>query len=401
MDYAPSHIALFTKSTEFRGVERMMFTIANGLVNQGHRVDLVISDDAGPYLNHVASSVNVLSLRPSPGWLSRVHPLVADPRATLSLLLPLVLPRKPPRAVHYLQGLVDYLRRERPTALLAAKTHANLVALWARRLAAVPTRVVISEHVHFSQALQAHSHKWRWRYIVPVIQRFYPWADTCVTVSNEMADDLSQLVRMPCDHITSIYNPVMSIDLLDKARAPIEHAWFQSDAPPVILGAGKLNSHKDFPTLLRAFARLRAKRQVRLMILGEGPHRTILETMARTLGIASDVTLPGFVENPYAYMARAAVFALSSAWEGLPTVLIEALACGCPVVSTDCPSGPAEILAGGDYGRLVPVGDDAALAAAIMASLEHPPPREHLLGRAHFFSVDRAVDQYSRILLGH
>ena len=109
--------------------------------------------------------------------------------------------------------------------------------------------------------------------------------------------------------------------------------------------------------------------------------------------------MPGFVENPYAYMARAAVFALSSSYEGLPTVLIEALACGCPVVSTDCPSGPREILDEGKYGRLVPVGDDAALAQAICDTLDHVPPREKLIERARFFSVDRATEQYCRVLL--
>ena len=136
------------------------------------------------------------------------------------------------------------------------------------------------------------------------------------------------------------------------------------------------------------------------MILGEGTLRNEMETLARTLGVAADVALSGFVENPYAYMARAAVFALSSAWEGLPTVIIEALACGCPVVSTDCPSGPAEILAGGTYGTLVPVGDDAALARAICDTLDDPPHRERLIERAQFFSADRAVEQYERLLLG-
>src|SRR5262249_43075680 len=146
------------------------------------------------------------------------------------------------------------------------------------------------------------------------------------------------------------------------------HPWFRPSAPPVVLGAGRLHAQKDFPTLLRAFAQVRAKREARLMILGEAKcaeYRTELMALAAQLGIADDVMLPGFVANPFAYMARAAVFVLSSAWEGLPTVLIEALASGCPVVSTACPSGPREILENGKYGPLVPVGDDTALANAI------------------------------------
>jgi glycosyltransferase involved in cell wall biosynthesis len=157
---------------------------------------------------------------------------------------------------------------------------------------------------------------------------------------------------------------------------------------------------KDFPTLLKAFARVRAVRPARLLILGEGKERTELEVLARELGVASDVALPGFVPNPFPHMMRASVFVLSSAWEGLPGVLIEAMACGCPVVSTDCPSGPAEILDGGVYGPLVPVGDDAALAKAILSVLETPPDPERLRARAALFSTDHAADQYLELLLG-
>jgi len=143
---------------------------------------------------------------------------------------------------------------------------------------------------------------------------------------------------------------------------------------------------------------VRAVRPARLLILGEGKKRTTLEALARKLGVASDVGLPGFVDNPFAYMARAAVFVLSSAWEGFGNVVAEALACGCPVVSTDCPSGPAEILDGGAYGPLVPVGDDAALAKAILSVLETPPDPERLRARAALFSVDRVADQYLEVL---
>jgi glycosyltransferase involved in cell wall biosynthesis len=156
---------------------------------------------------------------------------------------------------------------------------------------------------------------------------------------------------------------------------------------------------KDQATLLRAFARVRARRPARLLILGEGNQRLALEALARELGIAADVRMPGFVPNPLAYMRRAAVFVLSSAWEGLPTVLIEALACGCPVVSTDCPAGPAEILDYGRYGRLTPVGDVEALAAAITASVEDGPDRTALEQRALAFSAERAAVAYIGLLL--
>jgi glycosyltransferase involved in cell wall biosynthesis len=173
------------------------------------------------------------------------------------------------------------------------------------------------------------------------------------------------------------------------------------------MSAGRLGRAKDFPTLIRAFARVRAARPARLVIFGQGKSEAkTAKSIARLLalaggfGVAADVALPGFVANPLAYMARAATFALSSINEGLPGVLIQAMACGCPVVSTDCPSGPAEILAGGRYGRLVPPGDDKALAQAILATLEAPPPPALLRERAGYFSVARAVAQYERLMLG-
>ena len=202
--------------------------------------------------------------------------------------------------------------------------------------------------------------------------------------------------------MTTIYNPVVTAELVSQSRAPLDHPWLQLGAPPVILGVGRLHEQKDFPTLLRAFARVRAKREARLIILGEAKHaeyRTELTTLAAQLGIANDVMFPGFVDNPFAYMAHAAVFVLSSAWEGLPTVLIEALACGCPVVSTDCPSGPAEILENGKYGPLVPVGDDVALADAICSVLNTPPNRDWLRARGALFGVDHVADRYLGVLL--
>jgi glycosyltransferase involved in cell wall biosynthesis len=159
-----------------------------------------------------------------------------------------------------------------------------------------------------------------------------------------------------------------------------------------------LNKFKDFATLIRAFARLRAVHPARLVILGEGPERRNLEQLARQLGVATEVDLPGFAANPYAFMARADVFALASRVEGLSNAIIEALACGCPVVSTDCPNGPDEVLQHGRYGRLVPVGDDAALADAISATLHAPPDPAALRQRAASFSVQRATDGYMQLL---
>jgi glycosyltransferase involved in cell wall biosynthesis len=226
---------------------------------------------------------------------------------------------------------------------------------------------------------------------------FYPWADAIVTVSQGSAEDLARL-GLSSDCIKVIYNPVVTPELFEKVTEPVEHPWFEPGSPPVILGVGRLEKQKDFPTLIRAFAQVRQQRPARLMILGEGQERPDLETLVQELGLAENVALPGFVANPYAYMGKAALFVLSSLFEGLPTVLIEAMATETPVVSTDCKSGPAEILANGQYGKLVAVGDVKGMAEAIISTLEAPPNSEALKLRAAEFSLEKAVAQYQQVL---
>jgi glycosyltransferase involved in cell wall biosynthesis len=176
------------------------------------------------------------------------------------------------------------------------------------------------------------------------------------------------------------------------------HPWFAPGEPPVILAAGRLTAQKDYPTLMRAFASLRKNRPAHLVILGEGEEHPRLQALAMELGIRADVDLPGFLDHPFPLMAHCQVLVLSSAWEGFGNVLVEALACGTQVVSTDCPSGPAEILEDGKYGRLVPVGDAVALAKAIEATLDRPYPVAMLRQRAQAFSSKDAVGQYLEAL---
>jgi glycosyltransferase involved in cell wall biosynthesis len=191
-------------------------------------------------------------------------------------------------------------------------------------------------------------------------------------------------------------------DLTERAAAPAPHPWLaQRGGPPVVVAAGRLEGQKNFPLLLEAFARLRRERPARLLILGEGRKRAPLEEQARALGIEDDLALPGFIDNPYAAFSRAALFVLSSDHEGLPAVLIQALACGCPVVSTDCPHGPAEILDHGRYGELVPVRDAPALAAAMARTLDHPLPAQTLRARGGEFSLASSVNRYLELLGSH
>jgi glycosyltransferase involved in cell wall biosynthesis len=272
-------------------------------------------------------------------------------------------------------------------------TTVNLLALWARRLARTDTRVVVSEHVPPSVNVGTHPLK---RGLPALIRRFYPAADAVVAVATALADDLARVGRLPRARVEVIHNPVVTEALLERSRRRPDHPWFANDVP-VVLGIGRLVAQKDFATLIDAFAAVRRARPARLLILGEGPDRAALEAKVAALGLTDDVAMPGFVPDPPAYLAHADVFALSSVYEGLPVVLIEALACGCPVVSTDCPTGTDEVLEGGRHGRLVPVGDAPALADAILATLQAPPDRAALARRGADFSLEAIVPRYEAV----
>ncbi|MBE9166063.1 glycosyltransferase [Pleurocapsales cyanobacterium LEGE 06147] len=358
---ASFHIALFFCSLGGGGAERVMLNLASGFIQRGIKVDLVLGKAWGPHLQKVPSGVRLVDLKVS-GVLATVF------------------------------ALASYLRREQPYVLISAMHYANEIALWAKCIAKVPTRIVVTEHNILFHSLQ-HMTPTR-KYLIPLfIKYFYPKADRIVTVSQKAAEELAQFTGLPVERIQSIYNPVINSELLEKARAPLEHPWFLPQEPPVILGVGKLEAQKDFPTLILAFAWVRKVRAARLAILGWGPDQPKLQALIQELGLEEDVALLGYVDNPYAYMARAAVFVLSSAWEGLPTVLIEAMAVGTPVVSTDCSSGPAEILDNGKYGWLTPVGDSTALAKAILAAIDskHKEVDSSWLDQ---FSLETATKQY-------
>lgn len=361
--------AIYLPSLYGGGAERVMLNLAHGLAGCGYAVDLVLAQAKGPYLSDVHGGIRLVDLKAS-------------------------------RVLTSLPALARYLRREQPEALLSALDYANVVALWARRLAGVPCRLLVTEHNTLSRSA-GNSAKWRHRMVPHLVKRFYPWADHVIATSVGVADDLSQMTGLPRERIKILYNPVVTPELQEKARAPLNHPWFEAGQPPVVLAVGRLTKQKDFPALIQAFAQVRQTRPARLLILGEGPDRPALEALAKKLSLGSDIAMPGFVENPYAYMSRASLYVLSSRWEGLPTVLIEALCCGAPVIATDCPSGPREILADGLYGLLVPLENVTALAQAIDAGLEGktPHPTEESW---HPYSFEAVVEKYIRLLLnGH
>jgi glycosyltransferase involved in cell wall biosynthesis len=373
------HWAIFLPSFAGGGAERVMVQLAVALHQQELPVELWLAQARGPYLADVPPGVPVRELGGA---------------GVLRSLLP----------------LVGCLRRRRPQVLLAAMTHANVVALLAVVLA-VPRgrgrpRVVISERAAPGALLRAEGPLQE--AVLRLLMRWlYPSAAAVISVSEGVAAELHDLVRLPVTRIKAIANPIDVPALRTAAAQALPHPWLQAGQPPLLMAAGRLVEQKDFQGLLQALALVRQQHPARLVILGEGPLRPRLQAQSDELGLADAVLLPGFVANPMAWMARAAVFVLSSRWEGLPGVLLQAMACGAPVVSTDCPHGPREILEDGRWGELVPVGDAAALAAAITRQLASPAAQLPAGGdlrpaspRCAAYAPERIWQAYRQVLEG-
>lgn len=356
-------LALFIPTLGGGGAERVFVTLANAFTERGYDVDLVLASAHGPYLGFVSPKVRLVNL--NVGRVSRAF-----------------LP------------LVRYLRRAQPVALLSAMTHANVLTIWARKLAGVSTVLVVSERSTFSIAMGSRANMSILSAIQPWIAKYsYPMADRVVAVSRGVAEDLLANMSLDRTKIAVVYNPVESTDAESLRGRKPNHPWFAPGQPPVVLAVGRLEVPKNYPLLLSAFSRLRTETECRLIILGEGRLRESLTKQIAVLGIEQDVDLPGFVDDPFPWMYHAELFVLASLWEGLPNALIQAMACGTKIVSTDCPSGPREILEDGKWGRLVPTDDVGALYEAMNKALHEQNPPD-VLRRAEYFSVDRAADGY-------
>lgn len=345
-----------------------MVTLANEFARRGFLVDLVLAAAAGPYLSAVAPAVTI-------------HDLGAS-RVAASLF-----------------PLIRYLRRYRPRALMSFMGHANVIAILAGKLSATGIRVVVSEHSFISGEHRV-AKGFGTRAAFLLVRLLYGIADAVCSVSEGASRDLERFASLKHGSVQTIYNPFDLQRIAEQAAEPVSHPWFTSKEIPLILGVGRLNEAKSFDVLLEAFYSLRIRRPARLVILGEGELRADLERLATRLNIGpADFQMPGFASNPYALMARCSVFVLSSRREALPGVLIEAMACGAAIVSTDCESGPNEILADGKFGQLVPVGDAQALAEAINAALDAAPSeRPNVKARSADFNKETAVNSYLEVL---
>jgi glycosyltransferase involved in cell wall biosynthesis len=339
-----------------------MLNLAQGFADKGFAVDLILAKAEGPYLGSVSPDIRVVDLR--------------SKRILWSI----------PRLIHY-------LRKARPTALLSTMDHTNVAAFVARAISRVPTTTLGTVHNTLSRTVAA-ARTWREQFKPVWIRMFYPLGSHVIAVSDGVAQDYLRIAGLDPTRVSVILNPVITPGLFLKASEPLDHHWFSSPEHHVILGVGRLTRQKNFLGLVRAVHLLRVRHRIKLVILGEGEERARIESLVNDLGLSEDVDLPGFVQNPYKYLKSADLFVLSSDWEGLPTVLIEAIALGTPVVATDCPSGPSEIL-GGESASLAPVGNVEALASVIEQNLVRGEPEKVNLKR---FELGSVVDQYLRVL---
>lgn len=366
-------ISLFIPNLDGGGAERVMLHLAEGFAEQKLQVDLVVAKAEGAYLSKIPENVRLVNLA-----------------------------AKPPLILSKTLALKQYLQQEQPDFLISTLDILSS-ATWAKRLAKVNTKVVMCVQTNLSQQFQDRHGTLMKKVKWAVVQQFYPWADAIVTASAGVASDLEKNAKIPLRQMRVIHNPVVTADFSQKAQEAVDHPWFAANQPPVLLGVGRIVKQKSFTTLVEAFARVRQRHPARLMILGEVDPREPrvkpeLDRLIEKYGLQEDVAFPGFVENPYAYMAKASVFVLSSIYEGFGNVVAEAIATGTSVVSTDCESGPAEILGKDQYGKLVPVGDPEAMADAIVALLEQPTDAQLLKERSQAFTIESIVHQYLDVL---
>lgn len=357
------HIALFLPDLRVGGAEHMMATLASNFSRRGFHTEIILVKAVGEFITRIPADVNLINLNSASSYSC-------------------------------LPALVACLRKHQPDVMISALDLTNLMAIIARQMAGYPNKLFIrldnTQSIVYRSGFKKKLEKL-------LLRNLYPSSDAIIAVSTGVADDFLRYTKIPSHPIHTIYNPIITKEILAKAAQPIHHDWFSPGQPPVILGVGRLSAQKNFALLIRTVAKVLQTRRVHLLILGEGPQRAQLEALTRELKIEEAVLLPGVQSNPYNFMANSSMYVLSSDYEGLPTTLVEALACGCPVISTDCHSGPREILDGGQYGRLVPVGDVAAMAEAILKVLDgdYPPVVPAWLNQ---FTEETVVDRYLALM---
>ncbi len=380
----PKKIAVLLHDLDAGGMQAICLRLLTSLAKlPAIELELILAKRTGLYINQLPASVKVIDLD---------VPFELRLKCMYKLTL----------------ALSSYLRSAQPDIILSNLPFVNFVTILAKLVSRSSSMSILVEHTlplkHFLQKQDNQKVNGQFPIIThQLVRLLYPYANHIVAPSTGIACELGQFIKFRPEQLKVIYNPVIDSQLEEKSRIKPEHPWFRSGEPPVLLAVGRLATQKDYETLIRAFGQVSQTRTVRLMILGEGELRPQLEDLIQSLELKPNVALPGFVGNPYSYMRASFAFILSSIWEILPTVLIEALACECLIISTDCDYGPAEILEDGKYGTLVPVNDPTTLAKAIEAifssSYEQLYQRKQMLKeRTNVFSTDYSIEQYLNLM---
>ena len=356
-------IAFFIPSFNGGGAQKVIVNLANAMCKKNYQVDLLVVNNTGPFKTNVNSKISIVDL---------------SAKRLITSLIP----------------LIKYLNSEKPSILITAMTHVNLVAIIAKMLYRSNCKIIVTEHSNTKNNLQSLSLP---NIIVfkSLIRYLYPKADKIVAVSDGVAKSLSVDFQLANSKIQTIYNPIVSDDLIIQSKKTVNHKWLNEKKIPVFLSVGRLSPEKDYPTLIRAFDKVRMIIPSKLIILGEGASRAELSDLIIALNLEKDVDLYGFCENPYAFMRSCDVFVLTSLWEGFGNVLAEALVCNTKVISTNCESGPSEILENGKWGTLVHVSDVNALAEAMISNIHKRKIKTEI--RANDFTIEKSVNSYIQL----
>jgi glycosyltransferase involved in cell wall biosynthesis len=357
-----NHICLYLPSFGDGGVERMATNLAFGFSDLGIKVDFIVDQKNAPYIEILEGKVNFIT--PATG-----------------------------KGEH--EWLCEYLNKNKPQVLMTVKDPAGFASIKAIKATGVNTLMIPRTGTALKSRFKHRGVNLikRWTRMRK-LKRFYKQADGHIAVAEGTKKELQEIIQIPGDMIKVIKNPVITPALLQQQDDVIDHPWFSDNSSPLIIGMGGFRQQKDFATLIKAVAEVRKKMPCRLLLLGQGRQQERLKLLANELGFANDIDFPGFTQNPYPWLKRADLFVLSSLWEGSPNVITEALALGTPVVSTDCQSGPREILQNGRFGILVPVKDSDAMAKAIITTLDNPLSKEELQYAAADYRVEVSCNSY-------
>ncbi len=362
-------ITFLIYSMDGGGAQRVFTELINNFASRGYKTKLALAQKRGSYLEQIDQATEIIDLDIS-GFLKGVF------------------------------KIARYLRKEKPEVLLSTMNTMNVMVLLASVLARHKGRVVVREANILSLSLKK-TKAGKAFLLSSATKVLYPKADKIIANSKGMVRDLTENFSIPENKIVQIYLPLNIKKIREKAEEALDHPWMANPENRVVLSVGSLTEQKDYTALLKAFSKIDNKYNLKLIILGEGPERDKLERLSRKLGIEERVSMPGFASNPYSYMKHADAFVLTSKWEGIPNVLIEAIAVGTPVISTDCKWGPAEILQNGKYGKLVPVGDYTSLSRAITDTINASPDTEEAFAYVEStFSIEKISEEYLDIIRG-